>query len=80
MRHEEIREGALSLILKIMPDVQTLLGGKKIILQSGIVEEIEEFFDNLENYASPDLRSILHMIRSDLQNEKTLFTFGVRSQ
>ena len=77
MGHEEIRAGALELILKIMPDITSLIEGKEVILESERLEEVEELIDNLESYASPGLKKTLNMIRRDIKNQQVLYKFGV---
>ena len=78
--HDEIREGALELILRIMPDITSLLAGEKIRMGSELVEEVEDFLDNLENYASPELKTITNMVKKDMGNDTVLYKLGVMSQ
>ena len=75
--NEEIREDSIAMISNIMPHIMALKEGKNVVLDQELVEEVEDFINTLEPYASPYLRKTLSMMRKDIRSKNTLYEFGV---
>jgi hypothetical protein len=78
--HEEIREGSLELILRIMPYITALTEGEEVVMETELLEDMDEFLDSLEPYASPALKRTMKKLRKDMRNEKIMKKFSVISQ
>jgi len=60
-----------------MPHIMALTEGKNVVLDQELIEEVEDFINTLEPYASRDLEKTLSMLSKDIRDKSTLNKFGV---
>ena len=75
--HEAVREDSIAMISNVMPHIMALTEGKNVVLDQELIEEVEDFINTLEPYASRDLEKTLSMLRKDIRDKSTLNKFGV---
>ncbi|MGR3319055.1 MAG: hypothetical protein ACUZ8O_11330 [Candidatus Anammoxibacter sp.] len=75
--HPALASRLLSERTRFMPSILLLIFGEPVELSTTDVKRIDAILDAISKYASPQLKDAIDQIRSDIQSEEVLSSFGI---